>query len=111
MDQQATHITDYIPAAVLEREGFVHRSDSAKMLEAIDKDYLASQDWVNLARCREVMISPTKAAEIVDVAPATLRVYIRTGHLRTVNGKVLLKDALTFDYSVAKEDYLNSKYK
>ena len=111
MDQQTTHLTDFIPAQVLEREGFVHRSDSAKMLEAIDKDYLASQGWANLARCREVMLSPTKAAEIVGVAPATLRAYIRTGHLRTVNGNVTLLDAMTFDYEAAKVDYLKNKHR
>lgn len=111
MDQQTTHITDYIPAAVLEREGFVHRSDSAKMLEAIDKGYLASQGWANLSQCRSVMLSANKAAEVIGIAPATVRAYIKSGHLPSVAGYVSLLDALTFDYPAAKEDYLNSKYR
>lgn len=109
MDQQ-THITDYIPAAVLEREGFVHRSDSEKLLEVIDKNYLAAQGWVNLERARGVLVSANKVAEIIGVAPATIRAYIKTGHLAAVNGYVSLIDALTFDYQKAKSEYLKDKH-
>lgn len=111
MDQQTTHLTDYIPAQVLEREGFVHTSDNEKMLEAIDKQYLVEQGWVRSDRLREVLISPTRAAGIVGVNHLTLLAYIQSGHLRTVNGRVTLLDTLAFDYSKAKEDYLKKKHR
>jgi hypothetical protein len=111
MDQQTTHLTDFISAQVLEREGFIHSTNSEKMLEAIDKQYLAEQGWVRSDRLREVLISPTRAAGIAGVAPRTLLAYINSGHLRTVNGSVTLLDALAFDYSKAKEDYLKKKHR
>ena len=106
-----THLTDFIPAQVLEREGFIHSTNSEKMLEAIDKDYLASQGWAKLSRCRSVMISANKAAEVIGIAPATVRAYIKSGHLPSVAGYVPLLDALTFDYPAAKEDYLTKKHR
>ena len=36
-----THLTDFIPAQVLEREGYIHTSDSEKMLASIDPATLA----------------------------------------------------------------------
>ena len=108
MDQQ-THITDYIPAAVLEREGFVHRSDSEKLLEAIDKNYLADHGWHNLSQLRPVRISMRKAAEIIDCSASTLAAYVKMGYLAAEDGQVLLSDALTFDYPAAKAHYLAQK--
>lgn len=105
-----SHLTDFISAQVLEREGFIHSTDSEKMLEAIDKKYLAEQGWVHSGRLREVLISPTRAAKIVGVAPRTLQAYIRSGHLRTVNGSVTLLDAMAFDYLKAKGEYLKTKH-
>lgn len=105
-----SNITDYIPAQVLEREGFVHISDSAKMLERIDKGFLAEQGWTNLAHLRGVMLSVHKAAKIVGIDPKTLLAYIKGGYIAAdQNGQVSLVDALTFDYKGAKRAYLDSK--
>lgn len=105
-----SNITDYIPAQVLEREGFVHISDSAKMLERIDKGFLAEQGWANLAAKRGVKVSVRKAAEIVGVDAKTLLAYIKGGYIAAnENGQVSMVDALTFDYKKAKQAYLNSK--
>ena len=100
-----THLTDFIPAQVLEREGFVHTSDSEKLLEAIDKNYLADHGWHNLSHLRPVRISVRKAAEIIDCAASTLSAYIKMGYLSAENGQVLLSDALSFDYPAAKAHY------
>ena len=58
-----THLTDFISPEVLAREGFVHTSDSAQMLEKIDKAYLAECGYVNLSALRDVKLSVRKAAE------------------------------------------------
>lgn len=70
--------------------------------------------WPSLDRlCRR--LKPPRgrhmnAAEIIGVAPATIRAYIKTGHLAAVNGYVSLIDALTFDYQKAKSEYLKDKH-
>lgn len=105
-----SNITDYIPAQVLEREGFVHISDSAKMLERIDKGFLAEQGWANLATKRGVKVSVRKAAEIVGVDAKTLAAYIKSGYLAADEmGRVSIVDALTFNYEATKRVYLTQK--
>ena len=96
----STQLTDYIPAQVLEREGFVHCSDSEKMLERIDKQFLAD---------RGVNVSIRKAAEIVHCSAATLAEYVKMGYLTANDGQISLYDALTFDYPAAKRAYLSTK--
>lgn len=103
-------LTDYIPAQVLEREGFVHSSDSEKMLERIDKSFLAERGWVNLSMLRHVKVSVRKAAEIVECSASTLKEYIRMGYLAVDDaGQVSLLDAVSFDYPAAKKAYLTAK--
>lgn len=100
-----THLTDFIPAQVLEREGYIHTSDSEKMLANIDPATLARHGWHNLSHLRPVRISVRKAAEIIDCAASTLAAYIKMGYLPAENGQVLLSDALTFNYPAAKAHY------
>lgn len=109
----ATHITDFIPAHVLEREGYIHKSDKEALMANIDRATLARHGWYNVNMtadaAADVTISVRKAAEIIGVAASTLTAYIKMGYLRTVEGGVLLRDALTFDYESAKRSYLKSK--
>lgn len=103
-------LTDYIPAQVLEREGFVHSSDSEKMLERIDKAFLAERGWVNLSMLRHVKVSVRKAAEIAQCSASTLKEYIKMGYLPIDEaGQVSLSDAVGFDYPTAKRAYLSTK--
>lgn len=104
-----TQLTDYIPAQVLEREGYVHCSDSEKMLERIDKQYLTDRGWLQAAILRGVNISIRKAAEIVHCSAATLAEYVKMGYLTANDGQISLYDALTFDYPAAKRAYLSTK--
>lgn len=104
-----THLTDFIPTQVLEREGFVHTSDNEKMLNALDKRFLADHGWHNLSQLRPVRISMRKAAEIIDCSASTLAAYVKMGYLAAEDGQVLLSDALTFDYPAAKAHYLAQK--
>lgn len=105
----STQLTDYIPAQVLEREGFVHCSDSEKMLERIDKQFLAERGWLQAAILRGVNVSIRKAAEIVHCSAATLAEYVKMGYLTANDGQISLYDALTFDYPAAKRAYLSTK--
>ena len=100
-----THLTDFIPAQVLEREGYIHTSDSEKMLASIDPATLARHGWHNLSHLRPVRISVRKAAVIIDCAASTLSAYIKMGYLPAEGGQVLLSDALSFDYPAAKAHY------
>ena len=99
-----TQLTDYIPAQVLEREGYVHISDPEKMLAKMDKDYLSAQGYVHSAILRSVKISVGKAAEIADCSATTLKKYIEMGYLAVdAAGQVSLLDAVNFDYRAAKK--------
>jgi hypothetical protein len=102
MDAQ-THITDYIPAQVLEREGYIHRSDMKSLLEAVGPDY------VNVSALRGVKVSLREAAEIVKISVNTLTAYAKMGYIVVEGGKVLLLDALNFDFKAAKADYHKNK--
>jgi hypothetical protein len=105
-----THLTDFISPEVLAREGFVHTSDSAQMLEKIDKTYLAQCGYVNLSALRDVKLSVRKAAEVAGVSASTLKEYVKLGYLQVgADGYVSLIDAITFDYAAAKRKYLDSK--
>lgn len=105
-----TRLTDFVSPQVLKREGFLHVSDSAAMLDAIDKRYMAEQGWVNISSARSVRISIRKAAEIVDCAAETLAGYVKLGFLKAdATNKLLLGDVLSFDLSEAKRIYLDSK--
>jgi hypothetical protein len=105
-----TQLTDFIPAQVLEREGYIHMSDSAAMLAKIDKGYMAEQGWVNITSARKVRISIRKAAEIAGCAADTLAGYVKLGFLTADEGNRLsLAEVLTFDISAAKRAYLDSK--
>lgn len=106
----STHLTDFISPEVLAREGFVHTSDSAQMLEKIDKAYLAENGWVNLSALRDVKVTIRKAAEVIGISASTLKAYVEMGYLPVgADGYVSLLDAITFDYTAAKRKYLDSK--
>ena len=106
----STHLTDFISPEVLAREGFVHTSDSARMLEKIDKAYLAENGWVNLSALRNVKVTIRKAAEVIGISASTLKAYVEMGYLPVgADGYVSLLDAITFDYAAAKRKYLDSK--
>lgn len=106
----STHLTDFISPEVLAREGFVHTSDSAQMLEKIDKAYLAENGWVNLSALRDVKVTIRKAAEVIGISASTLKAYVEMGYLPVgADGYVSLIDAITFDYAAAKRKYLDSK--
>ena len=105
-----THLTDFISPEVLAREGFVHTSDNAQMLEKIDKDFLSANDWVHLPRLRHIKISVRQAAEIAGPSASTLKEYIKMGYLAVDDaGQVSLFDAVNFDYPAAKKAYLATK--
>lgn len=105
-----THLTDFISPEVLAREGFVHTSDSAQMLEKIDKAYLAKNGWVNLSALRDVKVTIRKAAEVIGISASTLKAYVEMGYLPVgADGYVSLLGAITFDYAAAKRKYLDSK--
>ncbi|MBO7285105.1 MAG: hypothetical protein J6U69_00720 [Alistipes sp.] len=105
-----THLTDYIPAQVLRQEGFVHISDSAAMLDALDKQYMASKGWINVASAKRVRVSIRKAAEIVGCSAATLDGYVKLGYIAVDSDKKLsLLDVLSFNMSEVKKAYLESK--
>lgn len=105
-----THLTDFISPEVLAREGFVHTSDSAQMLEKIDKAFLAENGWVNLSTLRHVKVTIRKAAEVVGISASTLKEYAKMGYLPIdEDGYVSLLNAITFDYPAAKRVYLATK--
>lgn len=105
-----THLTDFISPEVLAREGFVHTSDSAKMLEKIDKAYLAENGWVNLSALRDVKVTIRKAAEVIGISASTLKAYVEMGYIAVeADGYISLLNAITFDYPSAKKAYLATK--
>lgn len=103
-------LTDYISPVVLAEAGYIHESQSAVMLEHIDRSVMSEQGWVNLKHLGNVGISLALAAEIIGVCVPTLQDYIKLGYIRKdAYGKVGLLDAINFDYKLAKKHYLNSK--
>lgn len=103
-------LTDYISPTVLADAGYIHESQSAVMLEHIDRQYMTEQGWVNLSRVRNVPVSVSKAAEIIGVSPATLEGYVKLGYIaKDCYGKISLLSALGFNYDAVKKDYLSSK--
>ncbi len=103
-------LTDFISPQVLEREGYIHISDNEKMLEYIDKAFLAAHGWFHKPNLGHVNLSVNKASDVVGVAPQTLAGYIRAGYMpANDDGQVRLVDAMTFDYKAAKRALLDSK--
>lgn len=55
-------LTDYISPVVLAEAGYIHESQSAVMLEHIDRSVMSEQGWVNLKHLGNVGISLALAA-------------------------------------------------
>ena len=104
-------ITDYVSAEVLEREGYIHVADKAKLLEALDRGFLGEMGWINLERLRHIRLTVSKASEIAGCSRQTLETYIKLGYIPTDDGSVTLLDVLNFDYDEAKRDRLSKNYK
>ena len=122
-----THLTDFIPAQVLEREGYIHTSDSEKMFASIDKDYLIQQGYVPLEYLREIKVSLNLATRIVrsrlsaeaiskgeklprQFSSSTLQSYAKDGYIKcSSDGKYDILDVLAFNYKKSKRKYLDSK--
>lgn len=104
-------LTDFIQPQVLEREGYIHVSDKAKMLEKVGREFLVEQGWVCLEQLRHVWLPISKAAEIVGCSRQTLERYINEGYIPAEDGKVTMLDAIRFDYKEAKIERAKSKVK
>lgn len=102
-------LTDYISPMVIAAEGYIHATDNEALLANIDKQFLATQGWVNMAQVRNVWLSIHMAAQIVGISSPTLLSYAKAGYLKLDDGRVSLLEALTFDYVAAKKKELRKK--
>lgn len=104
-------LTDFIQPQVLEREGYIHVSDKAKMLEMIGREYLIEQGWVYKEGLSEIWLPITKASEIAGCSRQTLERYVNDGYVSAKDGRVTMLDALCFDHKKTKAEIAKYKLK
>lgn len=109
-----SNITDFIPAEVLEREGYIHISDTKKLqnlgfcaTEVLKSVTVTVRDATRILRekAKHRVDSGEVEKDLAEtITPATLGYYVRVGYLTCeADGKISLFNVLNFDYADAKK--------
>ena len=103
-------LTDYIPAEVLAKEGYVKKNDYEQIFALIPAEEFAKRGYYHNERVADIEISITEAAKIAGVNPKTLKSYAPFGYIKiNFNGKLSLASALNYDKEKVKDHYHRQK--